>query len=413
MKRRRLFLGVLGALAIMGATGLTALGEEIDFSRMVVVGDSLSAGYQSGGLMEASQLAGYASLIATQAGAPLRLPLIGEPGVPNVLELVSWGPPPIIAPMAGSSPGRLDPFAQATNLAVPGHDVLDALETRPDLPVGSLTDLVLGLPGLFQGVSMSQVEWAEALQPTVIFLWIGSNDTLGAATAGSPELMTDPEVFRAAYGELFDRLAATGAPIVAANIPDTTVIAYLTSGGELSYALGVPLPMLELALGVGADDYVTLPGLDLVPAILGGVMPGPLPDTMVLDAGEAAEIEERTALFNEIIAAKVAEQGAALVDINGILKRLDREGYEACGQRLATHFLGGIFSLDGIHPTNTTYGIVANAFIASLDRTFGAGLEEVDLCPIIAADPLVNPGVSYPSPALGSQTRGLLRTRLD
>ena len=413
MKRGRLLLGVLGVLAIVGATGLTALGEEIGFSRMVVVGDSLSAGYQSGGLMEASQLAGYAFLIANQAGAPLQLPLIGEPGVPNVLELVSWGPPPIIAPMAGSSPGRLDPFLQATNLAVPGHNVLDGLETRPDLPIDSLTDLVLGLPGLFQGVSMSQVEWAEALEPSVIILWIGSNDTLGAATSGSPELMTDPEVFRAAYDELFDRLAATGAPIVVGNIPDTTVIAYLTSGQELSYALGVPVSMLELALGVSADDYVTLPGLDLVPAILGGIVPGPLPDTMVLDAEEAAQIEETTALFTEIIAAKAAEYGAALVDINGILKEFDREGVEICGQRLATHYLGGIFSLDGVHPTNTAYGIVANAFITSLDRTFGAGLEAVDLCPIVAADPLVNPGVSYPLSALGSKTRGLLNTKPD
>src|SRR6266545_3609407 len=58
-----------------------------------------------------------------------------------------------------------------------------ALEMRPDFPIDSMTDLVLGLPGLLGGVLRSQVEWAEALAPTTIILWIGSNDALGAVLA--------------------------------------------------------------------------------------------------------------------------------------------------------------------------------------------------------------------------------------
>ncbi|MDQ7007454.1 MAG: GDSL-type esterase/lipase family protein [Acidobacteriota bacterium] len=376
---------------------------------MVVVGDSLSAGYMSGGLEEEGQLAGYAALVARQAAAPLSLPLIAYPGVPNIMELETWGPPPVFGAVAGQSSGRIDPFTQATDLAVPGHDVLDALEARPDFPIDSLTDLVLGLPGLLEGVSMSQVEWAEALEPGVILLWIGNNDILGAATSGSPELMTDPEVFEAAFGEIFDRLAATGAPIVVANIPDTTVIGYLTPVSELSWTLGVPIEILSQVLGVGADDYVTLPGLDLVGKILGGTMPGPLPDTAVLDAEETGQIRRRTELFNTFIAAKAEEHAAALVDIHGLLERADAGGVMACGKRLATHFLGGVFSLDGVHPTRTGYAVVANEFIAAINDTFQTALPMVDLCEVSATDPLLPPGLSFAPSALGAPDRGLLR----
>src|SRR6266545_2943999 len=58
-----------------------------------------------------------------------------------------------------------------------------ALEMRPDFPIDSMTDLVLGLPGLLGGVLRSQVEWAEALAPTTIIVWIGNNDALNAAIA--------------------------------------------------------------------------------------------------------------------------------------------------------------------------------------------------------------------------------------
>ena len=77
--------------------------KKADLSRLVVVGDSLSAGYQNGSLLDAQQVHGYASLIAAQRGVPLPLPLIAPPGVPNVLTLVDPGPPPVIVPAPRSA----------------------------------------------------------------------------------------------------------------------------------------------------------------------------------------------------------------------------------------------------------------------------------------------------------------------
>ena len=77
--------------------------QEADLSRLVVVGDSLSAGFQNGSLLDSQQPHGYASLVAKQARVDLPLPLIAAPGIPNVLTLLSAGPPPVIVRAAGAS----------------------------------------------------------------------------------------------------------------------------------------------------------------------------------------------------------------------------------------------------------------------------------------------------------------------
>ena len=70
--------------------------RKADLSRLVVLGDSLSAGYQNGSLLSTQQVHGYGNLLAEQAGVTLSLPLIAPPGIPNVLVLLNPGPPPII-----------------------------------------------------------------------------------------------------------------------------------------------------------------------------------------------------------------------------------------------------------------------------------------------------------------------------
>ena len=409
--------GLTLLLALMAAPVCAWAGPaaKADLSRLVVVGDSLSAGFQNGSLLAAQQPHGYASLVAAQAGVELPLPLIAAPGIPNVLTLVDPGPPPVIAPAPGASTGRLDPFVQTMNLAVPGATVQDALTTRPDFLFDDLTDLVLGLPGLFGGIARSQVEWAEGLAPTAILVWIGNNDALGAALAGDAALLTPAADFEAAYGEVLDRLAATGATLVVANIPDVTVIPFLTSAEDVAALVGLPLAALGPLLGIGPGDFVTPDAFGLIGAILWGFITGPLPGNVVLDAAEVAAIRAAIADFNAVIAAQAEAKGAALVDIHGFLERTRARGIVVGGQRLTTGYLGGLFSLDGIHPTNTGYAVIANEFIEALDRHFAAGIPPVTVREIQWADPLVLPGVGHPASAfehVGAETVDALRAVL-
>src|SRR5262245_33892865 len=78
---RRHILTGLAALLLIEPSGWAEKRPDL-----VVVGDSLSAGFQNDSLHELQQPHGYAKLIAESAGVDLVLPLIGAPGFPNVLE---------------------------------------------------------------------------------------------------------------------------------------------------------------------------------------------------------------------------------------------------------------------------------------------------------------------------------------
>jgi hypothetical protein len=387
--------------------------RKADLSRFVVVGDSLSAGFQSHSLLDVQQVNGYASLVATQANTTLPLPLIGAPGIPNVLTLVSVGPPPVLVPMPGTTSGRDNPTVQPMNLAVPGANVQDALTTRPPFTFDNLTDFVLGIPGVFQGISRSQIEWAENLAPTTAVVWLGSNDALGVVFTADPSALTPIPMFQAAYAEVTTRMAATGATLIFANIPDVTVVAYLTSAENLAAQARLPLSVIGPILGLGPGDFVTPDAFPLIQARIDNPALGPLPGNVVLDAGEVATVRSTIDAYNKIVAAQARALGAALVDIHSVTADLQSNGFVAGGQRLTTSFLGGLFSLDGIHPTNTGYAIFANAFIRQLNTTFAAGIPPVAVEQIKAADPLVLTGAGHPTAALGhinSESVRALRT---
>jgi hypothetical protein len=393
-------LSQFSTAALLLGLAATGLAGQADLSRLVIVGDSLMAGYQNGSLRGTQQVHGIAALVADQAGVSLPMPLIAEPGIPNALQLIDAGPPPIIAPLPGASAGRMNPFVQPWNLSVPGQTVLDAVSLRPNFPIDSLTDLVLGLPGMLGGTCLSQVEWAEALHPTTIIVWVGPNDTLGAALQADASFVTSEPVFAAAYKELSQRLAATGATLVFANIPDVTVIPYLTSSEDVAAELGAPLAALEPMLGLKPGDFVTPNSLGWIQSILTGSVAGPLPDDVVLTAGEVGTIRAATARFNAIIASEAFANNAALVDIHEFLSTLKQRGSVVHGQRLTTDFLGGIFSLDGFHPTNTGAALTANEFIQALNTRFAAGIPRVNVVKVAEVDPLVLPGVGHPASAL-------------
>ncbi len=290
---------------------------------------------------------------------------------------------------------------QTMNLAVPGANVQDALTTRPTFTFGNLTDFVLGLPGVFSGTSRSQVEWAEHLAPTTIFVWLGNNDALSVVDSADPAIMTPVAAFEASYKEVIARLAATGATLVLGNIPDVTVVPYLTSAEKVAAQVGLSLFLIGPALGIGPGDYVNPGAFPLIQGILTNAIAGPLPGSVVLTAAEVAVVRARVDAYNSIIAAQAQLTGSAFVDVHAITAEAQSRGVVVGGQRLTVDYLGGLFSLDGTHLTNTGYAIFANAFIKELNRGFAAGIPPVSLERIKSADPLVFPEVGRPVSSLG------------
>jgi len=218
---------------------------------------------------------------------------------------------------------------------------------------------------------------------------------------GDPSALTPIPMFQAAYAEVTTRMAATGATLIFANIPDVTVVAYLTSAENLAAQTGLRLSVIGPILGLAPGDFVTPDAFPLIRARIANPGLGTLPGNVVLDAGEVATVRSTVDAYNKIIAAQAEALGAALVDIHSITADLQSYGFVVGGQRLTTGFLGGLFSLDGIHPTNTGYAIFANAFIKQLNRMFAAGIPPVVVEQIKAADPLVLKGACHPTAALG------------
>lgn len=367
--------------------------------RLVVVGDSLSAGFQNFSLFDSDtapipfaggQKHGYTALVATQAGASVTLPLISYPGIPPALALDSSGN---IVRAAGVG-GRENPANQTFNLSVPGFTVANALAYPfPGDPfhnaIDAMSDSVLaegtGACGPFPlgtNLYVSEVACAAQLNPQTILVSIGNNDALQALTLGLPP--TNTGTFTQQYGILLAGLATTRAHLVVSNIPDVTAIPFL-----------IPVPAFKAVVCPGVMLPSTVTNQDFVVLDITNPAP-PMPLSIctnfaVRTAALIAQTQTAITQFNQIIATDAKLFGAALVDINGLFKTLSTNGYLVGTKRLTTGFLGGLFSLDGIHPTNTGYAILANETIKTMNTQFNMKIPLVSVEQVSKTDPLILP----------------------
>lgn len=398
------------AFATQAFAGPPGQDKKVSFDNLVVVGDSLSAGFQNfslfdnGPLGPGGQQHGYAALFAQQANAAnFTLPLISWPGLPPELGLLpnaSIEGFPVIAPVSATPGGRENPCAQPTDLAVPGVTISQILSKTPNpatfsvppTPIDILTLYVLGHPGCTTRAfpPLSQVDQALALKPSFVILWGGNNDALGALLAGTDAVLTPVPAFEQSFSQTISRLAANKTPIAVGLIPDVTSVPYL-------------VPIAALPANITATEpgavYVTLDGLSAaLTAIAGGSPTYALNPNQTLTATEIGNIQSAVSQYNQIIWKYAFQNHATVVDTNLLLKILSVFGYYVDGKHLTTQFLGGIFSLDGVHPTNTGYAIMANTFIEVINLSYGKHIRLVDVSQIAATDPLVQQVPSTPLP---------------
>ncbi len=388
-----------------------------NFSSVYFLGDSLTAGFQSGSLIDTAQPHGWAPQVTQQVGFPITLPLIAPPGAPNQITLVSLSPL-VLGTLPGTTTGRDDFSIQPTNVAVPGALLTDVLNTVPLLNPGTgqqqLNQLVLGYPGFGYGRAYSQAQQAAAANPTTIFLWIGNNDALVADETGMPSSMTPLTTFTTQYETLIEYLQEnTNAHLVIGNIPDVTAVPYLTPAvevlGEASLETGLPVATLSAVLGIVPGDLVNPTGTAEIPLILTGQQAGPISDAGVLSIAEQAMVKAQVTAFNQVIAQNATAVGATLVDINALFAQTTANGLVENGIPGTTAFLGGVFSLDGIHPTNTGYAVIANKFIDSVNAGLKKSYPDVNVAAIAAVDPLYPPYPGNPAAQKSTSVRALAK----
>lgn len=389
MKHRLKWGFLLGSLFTLALP----LSAAADTTHVAIMGDSISEGVQSADASWSTQALTYGNWVTAMLGSPASLPFLHQ----SLLGLV--GNP------AGR--GRFYPDAITDDVAVSGASLSDLLRDRPNATsvaeIDNELDLVM-YPRL-----QTQIEYVESLAPDYVLCWIGNNDVLSAATsftALDASQMTPVAEFDSDYVELADRLKALndtyGTKTVFANIPDVTDIGFLVSRQEAEAWLGFPVNL--------PDGYYTSVVAVLLMSIAGNdnLLADP---NYVLDPTELTAIRDRIAAFNGIIAREAARIGMPVVDINGIFAQLVANPPVWAGVQLTPTLLGGLFSLDGVHPNNTAHALIANEFIKAMNANFATSIPL--LSPqVLAAVFLTDPDTDKDGDgrAVGRLGAGLLET---
>lgn len=441
---------------------------------IVGVGDSLTAGVQSGGLLgvglpvlgvspvlgtigpvQETQEHGFFSLLWQQAnGVGLSametpstspLPLMGPNAVGDLLAPTTSGFPYTVTTVCDSLQinenefstalkMRLDPAINPYDLGIPGQTVHEALfmngaiGTCNPVPAAfvALNSLVNGesqnfwpvLAGFGKGTT--QVNAAVHLHAKLATVWLGSNDLLKIAFSNGQAPVTSPASMQSDTAQIIKNLQGAGSKVAVANLVDVmgaavfvpqpayqaTLQAFianaiLLANPGLTYAQAYALaaaPAAEYAgaeiaqTGVGANGYFTINAVFETLAAAAASPPGPPP---VLTTGDyvsdavALEVKTLNTQYNNAIASAASANGAALVDMHAAFVAIETAGGLPVNPPYCCtlQYGGGFFSLDGIHPSNTGYAVLANIFIDQIDKSYGYSIPEVSVATVYATDP--------------------------
>lgn len=241
-----------------------------DFSSVVAVGNSLTAGFQSSALRRDKQENSFPAMLATQfsrtgSSGAFKQPLLSDGvgvGSSGNAEfglsvkadcLGAMGPSP--GPIAAQ--GQIDELSNPANfvgaagpynnIGVPGAKSFHLVASGYGNPLNVASGSANPYYARFSSPSdpnETLLGAAMRTNPTFFTLWIGNNDILSYATSGGSGVdqtgndtlsqygtmdITDPGVFASVYTQLIATLTSGGAKGAVANIPDVTSIPYFTT----------------------------------------------------------------------------------------------------------------------------------------------------------------------------------------
>lgn len=263
---------------------------EADFTNYVAVGNSLTQGYQDGGVYEESQKNSYPAIIAKQMALveedmnEFRQPLVYGNGsgymhleyYNNEIQVISPGDStgtPTEADASWDTWGESLKTIKFNNLGISGITLMQCVALNDDEK--TINNIILGgaeisipfppisyeIPGnpyarfmdfggnpnilLGGGTPIQYIDHIRNSNATFFTCWLGDNDVLGYATSGGipTEIdgallglgtvqygnLSNPVEFRMKYDSVLTAFSSIGAKGVCATIPDVTVIPYFNT----------------------------------------------------------------------------------------------------------------------------------------------------------------------------------------
>ena len=373
----------------------TPAGGEI-FRSYVALGNSISAGFQSGGINDSTQRQSFARLLATQMGTPYRYAALAMPGCPAPIAnfttqaRVGGGTPVCSARIVASVTDVLN------NVAVPDAQSWDPTATSTSAS-NALTTFILG--------GKTQVQRALDAQPTFVTSWFGGNDVIQAAYTGlltatpgiSIGIRSTPAQFQANYDLLLKQLTdgAPGLKGVLIGVPKVSSLPLMTLGSTIAGS-AVAQATINLVAGkpvvinpncVGSTSLITLPLL--LPQIRAGTQPAQisclpgvdplnplLGNLFVHDPQEQATLNAVIDADNAYLKSKADAIGFAFWDPNPQLLAIRGTPQSLAFPNFADALnpFGTAFSLDGVHPSTAGQRLVANFLIPVINAKYGTTL---------------------------------------
>ena len=388
---------------------LFAQARKLDTTTFVVLGEGLAAGMADYGLSVNVQDFSFPAQMARQMKTIFPQPLIQGPGLETMFGLPT---PQARVPTYPQTTVRIfpaNPFKPAGavdgptlfvfNLSLPNWRLADSLSLRPtwpavqaDNPRQTSINLILGTPSLILNNNVplwTQLEYAQAMNPTLALVELGYYEALHAAASGNPDLIPDPATFRNNYATVVKSLRELYTEVVVTTIPDPTGAAYFIPPATARRLLRADDSLLN-RYGVPPGDFLTRPGLFAISnQVFKGTFAG-LPEGSILRASTAADIRARVNALNAVINTVARENGAVVYDLGAFFAGLRANGVNAGGRTLTADYLGGFYSLDGVYPSITGHGLIANDILRLLNTTYGRSFLPVNLTPLLALDPALS-----------------------
>jgi hypothetical protein len=403
----------------------------IDASRYVAVGNSITSGFADGALYYDGQMVSFPNLIAQQfkliGGGSFNQPLMDQ----GSIGVGSTGNAPFkldystdclgitsLAPVPKAAQGDVGAFSNNiylaqgpfNNMGVPGAKAITVAVAGYGNPAAGSGNYNPFFTRMAKNpTSSSMLSDAMLLNPTFFSLFIGNNDVLLYATnGGASDFITPTANFDASINIILDSLTKHGAKGIVGNVPDITALPFFTTvpwnglaitrqgqadtinglwnpvGGNYNFKVGnnpflikdPSAPLGQRLIKEGELILLSVP-LDKIKCHgLGSVQP--IPNQYVLTATEIANIETAISSYNTSIKAATQTKGLAFVDVNSFLNNT-KTGFVYDGITLNAAFVtGGAFSLDGIHLTPMGNALLANEFIKAINVKYSSTIPQLD-----------------------------------
>lgn len=398
----------------------------IDVTRYVALGDSITAGYTDGALCYYGQQNTYANLLARQfkyiAGGDFKQPLINLNSVGmgfsgnSCLELknIAGSVNPNAVSLAYiTTQGDFSIFLENNyntdgpfnNMGIPGSKAISIVMENYGSPANGVGNYNPFFTRMTSNPETATIlSDALLLQPTFFSLFIGNNDVLTYALSGGTSDAVTPlkgeagKGFEESIRTIVNSLINNGAKGAIANLPDLNSVPYFAS---MPYN-GLILNERESKL---INDKFKLQGFHFTkgknPFIINDSIENPdsirqikkgesilldilfdtnkedylcgitaIPKKYILTISDKLKIENTIKAYNKCLKSIAAEKKLAFVDVNALLKKARTDRIYNGLQFNFNYKNGGVFSLDGLHPNAYGQALLANEFIKAINTLY-------------------------------------------